>query len=467
MQHKNYKYRHGLIPPISTGRILRALLLTLTLGFGLAIAPPLSFAEDEESSVEIDMDVLNALGGYFEDGPEEHPTPSEPSLIILQPEQGVEIMTKEARQPILDKHKKAQAPAKKASVTKTALIENLPLPRLKPDVPIYFENRVLPKAITSKAPQSSGYDERDITLRYNEAQLRNMPKKNGKVVTEGFVMPAVPAKSVQSTTTAYTDEKNLSPLQQKLQTPKVSDSTEKLTSTEAAVEISSTNAAQPLDTLIPPKKTPQESQIVNITALEDLSDKQDIVDITADVSTNISDESETEDIVINISDSESTAELPLDPVIKPSEIGSIADITEDTEETQAIDSTELANLKVPRMPSKQFAQDIFVTLPFSKGDGDLTEQSQDLIKEQILGNLKEKPSWRLQIQAFASPKVKGATNEARRLSLTRALAVRSYLLENGIEASRMDVRALGTQSDRNPLDRVDLVFFDPEEQNSL
>lgn len=63
---------------------------------------------------------------------------------------------------------------------------------------------------------------------------------------------------------------------------------------------------------------------------------------------------------------------------------------------------------------------------------------------------------RLQIVAYATGSDDNAS-QARRLSLSRALAVRSYLIDNGIRSTRMDVRALGNKFDTGPGDRVDLI----------
>ncbi|MBH61849.1 MAG: hypothetical protein CL569_05250 [Alphaproteobacteria bacterium] len=65
---------------------------------------------------------------------------------------------------------------------------------------------------------------------------------------------------------------------------------------------------------------------------------------------------------------------------------------------------------------------------------------------------------RLQLKAYA-----GGTGEplgsARRLSLSRALAVRSFLIEQGIRSTRIDVRALGRAEDSGPPERVDIVLL--------
>jgi hypothetical protein len=52
-------------------------------------------------------------------------------------------------------------------------------------------------------------------------------------------------------------------------------------------------------------------------------------------------------------------------------------------------------------------------------------------------------------------------NQARRLSLSRALAVRAYLIQEGIASGRLEVRALGNRSEGGPGDRVDLRVGGP------
>jgi outer membrane protein OmpA-like peptidoglycan-associated protein len=43
------------------------------------------------------------------------------------------------------------------------------------------------------------------------------------------------------------------------------------------------------------------------------------------------------------------------------------------------------------------------------------------------------------------------------MSLSRALAVRSYLIKAGVRSTRMDVRALGNNVQGSPADRVDII----------
>ena len=64
---------------------------------------------------------------------------------------------------------------------------------------------------------------------------------------------------------------------------------------------------------------------------------------------------------------------------------------------------------------------------------------------------------RLQIRAYAASTVSDGGSGARRLSLTRALAVRQYLIDKGIRSTRIDVRALGAPTDGSTADRVEVA----------
>jgi len=64
-------------------------------------------------------------------------------------------------------------------------------------------------------------------------------------------------------------------------------------------------------------------------------------------------------------------------------------------------------------------------------------------------------SARVQIQAYGGTRGdKGS--DARRLSLKRALAIRQVLIDDGVPAERIDVRAMGGADDSGPADRVDV-----------
>ena len=95
--------------------------------------------------------------------------------------------------------------------------------------------------------------------------------------------------------------------------------------------------------------------------------------------------------------------------------------------------------------------------PFSGEATTLPEPSKSELKG-VAGTLSKDPSLRVQVMAYASGN--DDASKARRLSLSRALAVRSYLIEQGIGSTRIDVRALGNATEGGgPADRVDLLVL--------
>lgn len=78
----------------------------------------------------------------------------------------------------------------------------------------------------------------------------------------------------------------------------------------------------------------------------------------------------------------------------------------------------------------------------------------------VVKQLQGQPDRRVLITAYAAGTPETAS-QSRRLSLNRALAVRSFLAESGVSTARVDVRALGSQVGDGPADRVDLDLITP------
>lgn len=75
----------------------------------------------------------------------------------------------------------------------------------------------------------------------------------------------------------------------------------------------------------------------------------------------------------------------------------------------------------------------------------------------LADQVKDQRDVRLQLLAYAGgDDLK--SNRARRLSLSRALSVRSFLIESGIRSTRIDVRALGDKTSDEPKNRVDITL---------
>ena len=107
-------------------------------------------------------------------------------------------------------------------------------------------------------------------------------------------------------------------------------------------------------------------------------------------------------------------------------------------------------------PSAQGARADLVRVPFNSGQSTLPDAARGEL-DALVTRLRRDEPLRVQLLAYADGTEDDA-NRARRLSLSRALAVRAYLIDKQIQSTRMDVRALGNRSSEPPKDRVDVVL---------
>ncbi len=94
-------------------------------------------------------------------------------------------------------------------------------------------------------------------------------------------------------------------------------------------------------------------------------------------------------------------------------------------------------------------------LAFAAGLSKLDGASTALLDE-IAGGAKTDRSIRLKLLAYAGAAGETAS-QSRRLSLSRALAVRSYLIDKGVRSVQFEVQAKGKKLDGGPPDRVDVI----------
>jgi len=92
---------------------------------------------------------------------------------------------------------------------------------------------------------------------------------------------------------------------------------------------------------------------------------------------------------------------------------------------------------------------------FDAGSANLNDAAKSEL-DALATQLKSDTAIRVQLQAYAAGTDETAP-DARRLSLSRALKVRSHLIDQGVRSTRMDVRALGVKAEGGPADRVDAV----------
>lgn len=85
----------------------------------------------------------------------------------------------------------------------------------------------------------------------------------------------------------------------------------------------------------------------------------------------------------------------------------------------------------------------------------VTDPARELLAP-LIAKLNEDYGLRVKVLAYAEGDEDQSTH-ARGVSLSRALAMREYLTEQGIAMDRMDLRALGNTAQEEPADRVDLI----------
>jgi outer membrane protein OmpA-like peptidoglycan-associated protein len=116
--------------------------------------------------------------------------------------------------------------------------------------------------------------------------------------------------------------------------------------------------------------------------------------------------------------------------------------------------TKTAALPPAKAPDKP-ATDKMLRFEFTGNSADLPSNATSELRT-LAARLLRADSLRVQVKAYASA-VEGGPSAARRLSLSRALAVRAFLIDQGVRSTRIDVRALGNRSEGGPPERVDLI----------
>jgi outer membrane protein OmpA-like peptidoglycan-associated protein len=96
-----------------------------------------------------------------------------------------------------------------------------------------------------------------------------------------------------------------------------------------------------------------------------------------------------------------------------------------------------------------------VTITFDKDSARLPDGGRDSLAH-LASRMTEDATLEVQLLAYAAGDEENAS-KARRLSLSRALAVRSFLIDQGVRSTRIEVRALGNKIPDGSPDRVDVV----------
>ena len=124
-----------------------------------------------------------------------------------------------------------------------------------------------------------------------------------------------------------------------------------------------------------------------------------------------------------------------------------------------LDPGLLAAAPLPQMKPDRSAEataaGLIGSIDFAPQATELTQAGEERLAE-LARELKEGAAAPFAIVAYAG--ADGSAMSARRISLGRALAVRTFLIEQGIARGRMSVQAFTASGGSGPAERVDILW---------
>jgi outer membrane protein OmpA-like peptidoglycan-associated protein len=124
--------------------------------------------------------------------------------------------------------------------------------------------------------------------------------------------------------------------------------------------------------------------------------------------------------------------------------------------TTATPVTETPSVSPPAVAAGPVVNTAAERILFQPDDANLADDAKQEL-DRLAARLGSDGRLYVQLVAYAGGSG-GDASQARRLSLSRALAARSYLVDHGVEIKQIDVRPLGNKSEPGALpDRIDLL----------
>ncbi len=148
-----------------------------------------------------------------------------------------------------------------------------------------------------------------------------------------------------------------------------------------------------------------------------------------------------------------TEALEFEPAGTAETVTTATAVVEEPAEVEAPDAD--AQPAEAALPARTLAELDLLRLIFGAGSAELSEDVKaDLLA--LFGYLENNRTARVELLAYATV-ANSFGSRARWLSLSRALAVRGFLVDKGVPIARIDVRPLGSEVMDGPPDRVDVV----------
>ncbi len=128
-------------------------------------------------------------------------------------------------------------------------------------------------------------------------------------------------------------------------------------------------------------------------------------------------------------------------------------------EENKVENEQIASIDFDNLPKFTPTQDgeQVISLMFEPASTTLDNKLKASLK-QVVDQFIKNDGQKIQLVSYASA-VSGELSSDRRIALSRALAIRGYLTERGIESRYIEVRALGLVESDQPKDRAELTII--------
>jgi len=124
----------------------------------------------------------------------------------------------------------------------------------------------------------------------------------------------------------------------------------------------------------------------------------------------------------------------------------------------AADTDRAENKEIASLPDAKESEEPSTPLSITFGAEETNLPTLAKPKLNVLvKQMKADETLRLQLMAYAGS-ADESPSSVRRKSLSRALSVREFLMDQGVQSTRIEVRALGNNNDGGMPDRVDAVI---------
>lgn len=99
-----------------------------------------------------------------------------------------------------------------------------------------------------------------------------------------------------------------------------------------------------------------------------------------------------------------------------------------------------------------------ISFPMTKGTVKLNTDTINFLQKHVMPQLQDESITKIEIRAYAT-KITGEEHSKVRISLSRALEIRQFLIEHGIDSKQIKLNTLGDQnSEIDKDDRIDLIL---------